>query len=179
MTRAALAAAFAGWLATAALPAGAVRTCFRLVEPPDRDPRGGELTAADPAAGSTAADPAAGTAAATAADGPDAWQVEFSLQSVDDPSLMLPAADVWAGEGSGWLAGTRSAGSGHPEEELLAGLGTAARLFPALDGALRSRAPTGSSWTPRRRWPSCATRRRCCPAPDSACCCRTGPARRG
>ena len=29
----------------------------------------------------------------------------------------------------------------HPEEELLAGLGTAARLFPALDGALREAAP--------------------------------------
>ena len=29
-----LAAAFADWLASAALPGGSVRTCFRLVEPP-------------------------------------------------------------------------------------------------------------------------------------------------
>jgi hypothetical protein len=118
-----VAAAFGDWLASAALPAGSVRTCFRLVEPP-----------ADPAeAGETAAGP----------DGPEAWRVEFSLQSADDPSLMLPAADVWAGNGCRWLAGTKAPGAGHPEEELLAGLGTAARLFPALDAALREAAPAG------------------------------------
>ena len=43
---------------------------------------------------------------------------------------------MWAGAGFGWLARTP-----HPEEELLAGLGTAARLFPALDAALREAAP--------------------------------------
>jgi hypothetical protein len=99
-----LTAALEGWLASAALPAGAVRTCFRLVEPP--------------------------------ADEGLAWRVEFSLQSAGDPSLMLPAQDVWAGSGSGWLAR-----DSHPEEELLAGLGAAARLFPALDRALREAAP--------------------------------------
>jgi SNF2 family DNA or RNA helicase len=109
-----LSATFAGWLASAALPGGSVRTCFRLIEPAEPD----EAADAHPAAG-------AGT-----------WQVEFSLQSAEDPSLMLPAADVWEGAGFGWLAG-----DAHPEEELLAGLGTAARLFPALDGALREPAP--------------------------------------
>jgi SNF2 family DNA or RNA helicase len=109
-----LSAAFAGWLASAALPGGSVRTCFRLVEPAEPD----EATDAHAAAG-------AGT-----------WQIEFSLQSAEDPSLMLPAADVWEGDGFGWLAG-----DAHLEEELLAGLGTAARLFPALDGALREAAP--------------------------------------
>ena len=49
---------------------------------------------------------------------------------------MLPAPDVWAGAGFGWLAGDV-----HPEEELLAGLGAAARLFSGLDGALREAAP--------------------------------------
>jgi SNF2 family DNA or RNA helicase len=72
---------------------------------------------------------------------PDAWRVEFSLQSADDPSLMLPAADVWAGAGYGWLVGVLAQHTGHPEEELLAGLGTAARLFPALDTALHEAAP--------------------------------------
>jgi len=102
-----LTAALADWLASAALPAGAVRTCFRLVEPP-----------------------AAGLSPESAApgDGTDAWRVEFSLQSAEDPSLMLPAADVWDG-------------AEYAEEELLAGLGAAARLFPALDGALREAAP--------------------------------------
>jgi SNF2 family DNA or RNA helicase len=105
---------FADWLASAALPAGSVRTCFRLIEPSDT------------------------------AEGPGAhegWRVEFSLQSAEDPSLMVPAADVWSGTGFGWLAGTTRQNAGHPEEELLAGLGAAARLFPALDGALREAAP--------------------------------------
>jgi SNF2 family DNA or RNA helicase len=105
---------FADWLANSALPVGSVRTCFRLVEPSDT------------------------------AEGPGAdedWRVEFSLQSAEDPSLMVPAADVWTGTGFGWLAGTTRQNAGHPEEELLAGLGAAARLFPALDGALREAAP--------------------------------------
>jgi superfamily II DNA or RNA helicase len=110
----ALAAALAGWLASARLPAGPVRTCFRLVEPPVPD-----------------------TAAAVVGDpADDSWQVEFALQSAEDPSLMLPAADVWAGSGSGWLAGDE-----YPDELLLAGLGAAARLFPELDEALRAAAP--------------------------------------
>jgi len=102
-----LAAALAEWLASAARPDGPVRTCFRLVEP------------ADPGA-----------------DDDGTWLVEFSLQSAEDPSLMLPAPEVWAGAGFGWLAGDV-----HPEEELLAGLGAAARLFSGLDGALREAAP--------------------------------------
>jgi SNF2 family DNA or RNA helicase len=54
---------------------------------------------------------------------------------------MLPAADVWTGAGYGWLPAALAQHTSHPEEELLAGLGTAARLFPALDGALREAAP--------------------------------------
>jgi SNF2 family DNA or RNA helicase len=115
-----LAAEFEDWLASTALPGGSVRTCFRLVEPP----------ADEPAADEPAPDV-----------DPDAWRVEFSLQSADDPSLMLPAEDVWAGAGYGWLVGVLAQHTGHPVEELLAGLGTAARLFPALDRALREAAP--------------------------------------
>jgi len=114
-----LMAAFASWLASAALPGGSVRTCFRLIEPAAEE-----------------TDEVAAVAVAA-----DDWRVEFSLQSADDPSLMLPAADVWAGAGYGWLAGALGQHAGHPEEELLAGLGTAARLFPALDAALREAAP--------------------------------------
>jgi SNF2 family DNA or RNA helicase len=137
-----LTAAFADWLASAALPAGAVRTCFRLVEPPAEElpavvpfaawPHDGEPTSVEPLA--------EGKELAVAAAS-DAWQVEFSLQSAEDPSLMVPAADIWDGAGYGWLAGALPQRTGHPEEELLAGLGAAARLFPALDGALREAAP--------------------------------------
>src|SRR6202044_2999733 len=70
------------------------------------------------------------------ADDDGTWLVEFSLQSAEDPSLRLPAPDVWAGAGFGWLAGDV-----HPEEELLAGLGAAARLFSGLDRAPRDAAP--------------------------------------
>ncbi len=100
-----LAAELNGWLDGARIPAGPVRTCFRLAEPgePDSDP----------------------------------WRVEFSLQSAEDPSLMVPAADLWAGEGAAF-AGLASR---DPVEELLAGLGAAARLFAELEAALREPAP--------------------------------------
>ena len=68
----------------------------------------------------------------------DTWHVEFTLQSAEDPSLMLDAADVWAGTG-GWAPG----GMARPDEELLLGLGSAARLFGELEDALREPAPAG------------------------------------
>jgi superfamily II DNA or RNA helicase len=135
-----LSAAFTDWLASAALPASTVRTSFRLVEPPGE--AGG---AAGNDNGQRAVGAREGDTSATddRAAGPEDWRVEFALQSVDEPSLMLPAADVWAGERHGWLAAAPGRNTAHPEEELLAGLGTAARLFPALDGALRAAAPAG------------------------------------
>ncbi len=116
-----LASAFSEWLASAARPAGPVRTCFRLVEPPEPNPDSDSGPDPDPDSGQ---------------EDERNWLVEFSLQSAEDPSLMLPAEDVWDGAGFGWLAGDV-----HPEEELLAGLGAAARLFPGLDGPLREAAP--------------------------------------
>ena len=105
-----LAAELAEWLDSARMPAGPVRTCFRLTEP-----RGG-------VAAQVQSEQAA-----------DLWRVEFALQSTQDPSLMLPAADAWAG--------APGLGSGDPVEQLLAGLGGAARLFPELGDALREAAP--------------------------------------
>ena len=137
-----LTSAFAEWLASAARPAGPVRTCFRLIEPlaptvpaPALDPQmsgaGGATTFTEISGHVTEV----GTGYAADADD-SRWSVEFSLQSTEDPSLMLPAPEVWGGAGLGWLAA-----DAHPDEELLAGLGAAARLFPALDGALREAAP--------------------------------------
>jgi hypothetical protein len=72
----------------------------------------------------------------------DPWRVEFALQSAEDPSLMLPASDVWAGRGHGVLgSGAGPSPGGDPTEQLLAGLGAAARLFGELEGALREPAP--------------------------------------
>jgi superfamily II DNA or RNA helicase len=98
------------WLDRALVPgygSGPVRTCFRLIEPAQAEPE---------------------------APDEDRWRVEFALQSTEDPSLIVPAADVWAGQGLG--------PGGDPVEELLAGLGGAVRLFGGLEDALRQPAPT-------------------------------------
>jgi SNF2 family DNA or RNA helicase len=127
----ALAAAFAEWMDAARLPAGPVRTCFRLVEPDDPAPDAEELNGEKPSRKG-----AASAKSAFSGKG-EAWHVTLALQSTEDPSLMLDAQDIWAGAGGGWLSGDV-----YPEEALLAGLGTAARLFPDLDGALRQATPS-------------------------------------
>jgi SNF2 family DNA or RNA helicase len=114
-----LAFALWAWQDAAQEPPGPVRTCFRLIEPDqpgspdDRDDQ-------------------------TDADTGATWRVEFALQATDDPSLLLPAADIWfGGTADGWAA----AGISYPEDELLAGLGRASRLFPELDRELQSPTP--------------------------------------
>ena len=97
-----LAAELDAWAAQARLPAGPLRVCFRLVEPPDEE------------------------------EPDDRWRVEFALQGTDDPSLFVTAASVWAGT-------ARSVANA--EETLLAGLGRALRLFPAMGPALNHASP--------------------------------------
>ncbi len=123
-----LAFALWSWQDAAQLPPGPVRTCFRLLEP-------AEAPAAEPA--EAQADKPAEAQADEPAD-PSGWRVELALQSTDDPSLLLSAADIWAG---GTTDGWAAAGIPYPEEDLLAGLGRASRLFPELDRELESAAP--------------------------------------
>ncbi|GAB1688836.1 SNF2-related protein [Krasilnikovia sp. M28-CT-15] len=66
--------------------------------------------------------------------GQDDWRLEFALQSAEDPSLYLPAEQLWAGV---HLPGLPP----RPDEMLLAGLGRAVRLFPALHEALQAPRP--------------------------------------
>jgi SNF2 family DNA or RNA helicase len=61
------------------------------------------------------------------------WTVQFALQGTDDPSLYVPAAAIWTGE----VTSVADA-----EETLLAGLGRALRLYPAIADALRVATPT-------------------------------------
>jgi SNF2 family DNA or RNA helicase len=61
------------------------------------------------------------------------WSVRFALQGTDDPSLYVPAAAIWTGE----VTSVADA-----EETLLAGLGRALRLYPAIGEALRVATPT-------------------------------------
>ncbi|TDD03508.1 DEAD/DEAH box helicase [Saccharopolyspora terrae] len=69
-------------------------------------------------------------------DDPD-WIVEFMLQAVDDPGVLISAQDVWADNTQvlrRWVD--------QPQELLLAELGRASRICPELDTALRSSHPT-------------------------------------
>ena len=69
-------------------------------------------------------------------EGSEEWALEFALQSAEDPSLYVPAAAVWAGEQVPGLPP-------RPDETLLAGLGRAVRLYPAVHEALSGRHPAG------------------------------------
>jgi SNF2 family DNA or RNA helicase len=71
--------------------------------------------------------------------GDEQWHIEFALQAVDDPSLLVTAESVWA-DGPELTALERHAAN--PDEHLLRGLGRAARLVPSLGSALSAAAPT-------------------------------------
>ncbi|WP_432827841.1 DEAD/DEAH box helicase [Dactylosporangium sp. CA-092794] len=106
-----LRASLAAWEADAV--GGAVRACFRLVEPPE--PEDGEEPPADPG-----------------------WTLEFALQAADEPSLVVAAERVWRSRGA-LKALQRHIPA--PQETLLAELGRASRLYPALEDALREARP--------------------------------------
>jgi len=64
------------------------------------------------------------------------WRLEFLLQSMADPSLLVPAVQTWDENGSlrRWLD--------RPQELLLAELGRAVRIYPELAPALRTARPS-------------------------------------
>ena len=113
-----LANALAGWSRSIVPPGrGGVRTCFSLAPP----------TGADD--GATPEDP---------------WRLDFFLQSVDDPSLLVSAEEVWRSPGPiRVLRGVVA----DPQERLIADLGRAMRLFPPLEPALRTPHPTRAELT--------------------------------
>ncbi|HTK61811.1 MAG TPA: SNF2-related protein [Pseudonocardia sp.] len=95
-------------------PVGPARATFRLVETqPIDDPADPDLSLPD-----------------------TVWRLEFLLRSVADPSLLVPAEQVWSspGEVGRWIE--------EPEEVLLAELGRASVVFPELAGALREARPS-------------------------------------
>jgi len=111
-----LSASLRAWHATVNTDSEPVRICFRIVPPDD-------------------------TVSQEATDRPasaDQWRIEFALQAVDDPSLLVSADHVWA-DGPELTALERHAA--HPDEHLLRGLGRAARLVPSLGPALASATP--------------------------------------
>ncbi|HEY3345883.1 MAG TPA: DEAD/DEAH box helicase [Anaerolineaceae bacterium] len=71
---------------------------------------------------------------------PDPWQLHYLIQAKDDPSLLIPADEVWKKtQGSLTALGHRFEA---PQEKLLAGLGYAARLFPRITESLKAKRPT-------------------------------------
>ncbi|MBW0011136.1 MAG: DEAD/DEAH box helicase, partial [Pseudonocardiales bacterium] len=64
------------------------------------------------------------------------WRLEFLLQSMADPSLLVPAGQAWNDDGGlrRWLE--------RPEELLLAELGRASRIYPELASGLRTARPS-------------------------------------
>ena len=107
------------WRTTHSTSGGPVRTCFRLLAPEE----GAETGASGNGTG----------------DRGEQWTVELLLQSVEDPSLLATAHEVWHRSGAARLL--RAAGA-DPRRDLLSGLSRAARVFPALAYALREASPT-------------------------------------
>jgi hypothetical protein len=95
---------------------GAVRACFRLVEP---------LGVAEATAGEEAPDLP--------------WRVDFALQSTEEPSLVVDAGQVWRAKGALRALARHVA---DPQETLLGELGRAVRLYPDIEGALRTAKPS-------------------------------------
>jgi non-specific serine/threonine protein kinase len=71
------------------------------------------------------------------------WQVRFGLQAADEPSLFVDADEVWRSRGKKMPALARHVHA--PQETFLAELGKASRLYPEIDGALRTARPLGLS----------------------------------
>jgi non-specific serine/threonine protein kinase len=101
-----------------AVQGGAVRACFRLVEPPEPDDEEARVEGAGER-------------------GP--WTVEFGLQAVDEPSLVVDADRLWRARGPLRALARHIT---DPQETLLAELGRAVRLYPALEPSLRTAKPS-------------------------------------
>lgn len=101
---------------------GDVRLCLRLDPPNNGD---ADLAAPDPDVRN--------------------WTLRYFLQARDDPSLLVPAAQVWRTRGRTLRILNRYIRS--PQEALLRGLGMAARLFPPIEQSLQEAQPTGCALT--------------------------------
>jgi len=67
------------------------------------------------------------------------WRVSFYLQASDDRSLLVPAETVWVTRSG--VATFLKRRFENPQERLLADLGKASRVFPAIDDSLKTARP--------------------------------------
>jgi non-specific serine/threonine protein kinase len=117
-----LAALLTSWQSEA-FGGGTVRACFRLVEPTDDDETSALRRPDQPA---------------RSAEESASWRLEFGLQVADEPSLIVAAERIWR-HGAKLTALTRHAPQ--PQEKLLAELGRALRLYPAIADPLAGARP--------------------------------------
>ncbi len=76
-------------------------------------------------------------------DSDDRWTLRYFLQARDDPSLLIPAEQVWRSRTLRVLDRHVPAS----KEALLRGLGMAARLFPPIERSLQQARPTSCDLT--------------------------------
>ncbi|MHB1295907.1 MAG: DEAD/DEAH box helicase [Anaerolineae bacterium] len=98
---------------------GSFRLCFRL-EPPEFDVTSARVVAPH-------------------------WTLRYFLQAYDDPSLLVPASEVWHERGN--VLSYLNHRFDQPQEKLLAGLGMAARLSPPVQRSLKSERPEATLLT--------------------------------
>jgi SNF2 family DNA or RNA helicase len=72
----------------------------------------------------------------------DRWSLRYFLQAADDPSLLVPAWDVWKESGDSLQFLTRK--FDHPQEKMLADLGKASKLFTPIEDSLNSATPVAA-----------------------------------
>lgn len=94
------------------------RICFRL-EPPEVDGNGNS--------------------------GTPHWMLRYFLQASDDPSLLVPAWEVWRERGD--VLSYLNRRFDNPQEKLLEGLGLAAELCPPIRRSLKGERPEATSLT--------------------------------
>lgn len=78
------------------------------------------------------------------------WTLHFFLQARDDPSLLVPAKQVWKTRGSALTLLDRY--FEQPQEKLLAGLGYAARFFEPIRRGLQTAKPEKVTLTPQEAY---------------------------
>ena len=82
-------------------------------------------------------------------EGEDVWNIGFFLQSKDDPTLLVPAGEVWSGRSKTVEQMIRKE-TGHPQERMLYDLGTAAKVYPPIREALKKARPDGITLPPEQ-----------------------------
>ena len=73
------------------------------------------------------------------------WRLSYYLQSRSNPDVLVPASLVWDTQEETLV--TQGLRFDHPQEELLKGLGLAAKIFPPIEKSLRSATPVAVELT--------------------------------